>query len=178
MRRAVMSLTPPGANGTTMRTGRVGYACAQAMRDAAGSAAAPAARCRKVRRGSFMASLSERRDASFRLDVGRPDHLAPLFGFLLKPPPVIRGRAAGAAAAQVSKPPLQFWVRPRGGDLLIQFVDDLRGRVFGCADTYPCSRIVTRHKLTQRWNIRQDLRARRSGDRQCAHFAGLDVLNG
>ena len=38
------------------------------------------------------------------LDVGRPDHFAPLFGFLLKPPPVIRGRAAGDAAAQVGKP--------------------------------------------------------------------------
>jgi hypothetical protein len=29
------------------------------------------------RKGSFMASLSERRDASFRLDVGRPDHPGP-----------------------------------------------------------------------------------------------------
>ena len=30
---------------------------------------------------------------SLRLDVGRTDYLAPLFGFLLKPFPVIRGRA-------------------------------------------------------------------------------------
>jgi hypothetical protein len=29
----------------------------------------------------------QRSDASFSLDVGRADHLAPFFGFLLKPPP-------------------------------------------------------------------------------------------
>src|SRR6516162_9583139 len=81
-------------------------------------------------------------DSLFRLDVGRADHFAPLFGFLLKPPRVIRGRAAGDAAAQVGKPQLQFGVRQRGVNLLVQFVDDLRGRVFGRADTYPCSRIV------------------------------------
>src|SRR5262245_35928969 len=65
---------------------------------------------------------------SLRLDVGRPDHLAPLFGFLLKPPPVIRGRAAGDAAAQVSKLQPQFGARQRGVNLLVQFVDDLRDR--------------------------------------------------
>src|SRR5215510_2134897 len=98
-----------------------------------GSAAAPAARCRKFRRGSFITSLSEMpvKLRSFRLDVCRADHLAPLFGFLLKPPPVIRGRAAGDAAAQVSKPQLQFWVRQRGVNIFVQFVDDLRRRVFG-----------------------------------------------
>jgi hypothetical protein len=37
-----------------MRTGRVGYACAHAIRDTVGSAAAPAARWRNWRRGSFM----------------------------------------------------------------------------------------------------------------------------
>src|SRR5262245_2025541 len=43
-----------GGKGATTRTGRVGYACAFAIRDTAGSAAAPAARCRNCRRGSFM----------------------------------------------------------------------------------------------------------------------------
>src|SRR6476646_7470819 len=37
-----------------MRTGRDGYACAQAKRETAGSAAAPAASCKNLRRGSFM----------------------------------------------------------------------------------------------------------------------------
>src|SRR5262245_6919235 len=101
-----------------------------------------------------------------------------LHHFLAEPAPVVRGRAADHAAAQVGKPQLQLGVRQRRVNLLVQFVNDLTGRVPGCADTYPCSRIITRHKLTQRWDVRQDLRARRSGDRQCAHFAGLDVLNG
>ena len=46
--------TPPGANGTIMVIGRIGYACAQAVPDAVGSAAVPAAKRKNVRRGSFM----------------------------------------------------------------------------------------------------------------------------
>src|SRR5262249_50747420 len=45
------------------------------------------------RKGSFMASLSERRDASFRLDVRRPDHLGPLLGFFGNEFPEIGRRA-------------------------------------------------------------------------------------
>src|SRR6476659_7346975 len=54
--RATMSVGPPAANATIQRTGRTGYVCALAMRDKTGSAAAPAARCKNVRRGSFMAT--------------------------------------------------------------------------------------------------------------------------
>src|SRR5262245_56665579 len=51
----MMSVPPPGGAPTTKRTGRVGYACAQAMRDKVGSAAAPAAICRMcLRWGSFI----------------------------------------------------------------------------------------------------------------------------
>jgi hypothetical protein len=38
-----------------MRTGLVGYDCAQAIRDIAGSAVALAAKCKNLRRGSFIA---------------------------------------------------------------------------------------------------------------------------
>src|SRR5262245_9642776 len=55
IRRATMSVAPPAASGTIRRTGRVGKACARAIRDAAGSAAAPAASCRTyLRSGSFI----------------------------------------------------------------------------------------------------------------------------
>src|SRR5437868_7315510 len=47
-----MSAPPPGAKPMTMRTGRVGYDCAQAIRDFAASVTAPA-HCRNWRRGSF-----------------------------------------------------------------------------------------------------------------------------
>src|SRR5262245_63198135 len=83
-----MSVAPPAAKGTMMRTGRAGYACAQAKRDTVGSAAAPAARCRKyLRWGSFISDLPGIRATvgfpqSLRLDVGHPDHLAPFPGLV------------------------------------------------------------------------------------------------
>src|SRR5215469_14620315 len=47
------------------------------MRETAGSAAAPAARCRNCRRGSFMAFLSAMWGALFRLDIRRLDDRPP-----------------------------------------------------------------------------------------------------
>src|SRR5215470_691150 len=54
MMRATMSLAPPAGKHTIQCTGRAGQFCARAMRGAAGTAAADAARCRNVRRASFM----------------------------------------------------------------------------------------------------------------------------
>src|SRR4051812_42250968 len=49
--RAKMSVEPPGAQGTTIRTGRVGYACARAEHAmAAAPAVAPSAKVRAERR--------------------------------------------------------------------------------------------------------------------------------
>src|SRR5262249_2248653 len=88
-------------------------------------------------------NISPRSSGSLGLDVGGPDHLSPFFSFLLKPPPVIRGRAAGDAAAHVGTPHLPLGVRQRGVNRLVEFVtdvrgrdvfDDGRGRVLGCAD--------------------------------------------
>src|ERR1017187_10234050 len=55
MMRATMSAELPAGKPTNKRTGRVGYVCAHASRETAGSIAAPAAKCRNWRRGSFMA---------------------------------------------------------------------------------------------------------------------------
>src|SRR5439155_14374207 len=44
--RVIVSVPLPGPNGTMMLTGLAGYNCALAMREKAGKAAAPAARCR------------------------------------------------------------------------------------------------------------------------------------
>src|SRR5262245_4013461 len=57
MSRARMSGAPAGPVGAMMRTGREGYACAPAIRESTGSAAAPAARCRRLLRGSFILHL-------------------------------------------------------------------------------------------------------------------------
>src|SRR5215813_5274688 len=53
-RRAVMSVALPAVKPTMMRTGLDRRSCARAIRDTDGSAAAPAARWRKFRRGSFI----------------------------------------------------------------------------------------------------------------------------
>src|SRR5262245_33932372 len=61
MRRAVISVVPPGAKPTIRRAGLDGYTCAHAMRDTAGSAAAPAAKWRNcLRWGSFILHLPSR----------------------------------------------------------------------------------------------------------------------
>jgi hypothetical protein len=49
-----MSVEPPGWNGTMMRTGRLGQACAHARKGLAASAAAPAKSCRHRRRCRFI----------------------------------------------------------------------------------------------------------------------------
>ena len=50
-----MSAVPPGGKPTRIRTGRVGYSNADAVRDVADNAAAPTTNCNKSLRGSFMA---------------------------------------------------------------------------------------------------------------------------
>src|SRR5690242_14265667 len=48
-----MSVDPPGATGTTIRTGRTGYACARATSESAGKATMLAPNCRTPRRENF-----------------------------------------------------------------------------------------------------------------------------
>src|SRR5262245_42987940 len=141
---------------------RVGWACAQAMRETAGSAAAPAARCRNcLRWGSFMASLSERRDASFCLDVRRPDHLAPLLGFLGDQLAEVGGQAGKNRAAQAGKLCLELGVGEARVNFLVELVNNLRRCVLGRADAIPLARLEARQEFSHSWDARQRLRARR-----------------
>src|SRR5690242_2012187 len=75
-RRAMVSVAWPAGKGTMMRTGRVGYASAQAKRGRVGSAAAPPAKCKNVRRGSFILNLPLASDSLDHL-VGARQQLAP-----------------------------------------------------------------------------------------------------
>src|SRR5262245_51477706 len=56
--RPTMSVAPPATYGTTMVTGRVGQSCAKLFCEVEKSAAAPPARCRNLRRGSFIMTAS------------------------------------------------------------------------------------------------------------------------
>src|SRR5262249_29120106 len=72
--RASVVVAPPAGNGTIMVTGRDGYTCALATRDAAGTAVAPAASCKNCLRVSFIAVTSTRA-ASFDHLVGGDEQL-------------------------------------------------------------------------------------------------------
>src|SRR5437879_7848506 len=85
----------------------------------AGSAAVPAARCRKARRLCFImfaslfmtdirgAEFTEYRTSEcvlFRLDVGRPDHICPFFGVIGNEPPKNSGRAPDGGDTEAGVP--------------------------------------------------------------------------
>jgi hypothetical protein len=61
--------------------------------------------------------------ASFGLYVGRPDHLAPLIGFIGDQLPEVGGHHWHWNAAQISKPRLHLGVGERGIDLPVELVD-------------------------------------------------------
>src|SRR5262245_47004747 len=138
----MMSGEPPAADVTIKRTGRVGYACAPATRERAGTAAAPAARCRNLRRGSFIAQPSQGMNGSLRLDVGRPDDLAPLLSLLSDESSKGGGRHRHCHVTEVRKVRLDLGIGESGVNLLIELVDDLGRRAFGCADPFPPARLV------------------------------------
>src|SRR5262245_11829355 len=62
---------------------------------------------------------------SLRLDVRRPDHLAPLLGFVGDEPPEITWRATEDNAAEVGQLSLQLGIGEAGVDLLAELADDL-----------------------------------------------------
>src|SRR5215510_7238666 len=68
-----MSLVPPGANGTMIRTGRAGYACAHAMHGASGNTA-PVATDRNWRRcmGDSLAVENKHLDPTLRKKMPHP----------------------------------------------------------------------------------------------------------
>ena len=66
---------------------------------------------------------------SVRLDVGRPDHLGPLLGFVDDELAEVGGRAREHRTTRVGKPRLHLGIGEAGIDLLVELVDDLGGRV-------------------------------------------------
>src|SRR5262245_22158808 len=107
MSRAKISVGPPAAYGTSIRTGRVGYACAIAKRETAGSAAQPAVRCKNCLRLGFIIYLpmdQSRHELTglrygalatrlvIRFRTGNFDDLRPFIGFIVDEPGEVGGR--------------------------------------------------------------------------------------
>src|SRR5262245_21962230 len=74
-------------------------------------------------------NASRRWPASFWLDVGRADHLAPLLGFHGDERAEVGGRACQYRATQIGKARFEFGINKASVDLRVELVDDLGGRV-------------------------------------------------
>ncbi len=62
------------------------------------------------------------------LDVGCPDHFAPLLGFVCDQLCKVDGRQHEHSATEVGKPRLHLGIGEASVDLLVELVDDLRRR--------------------------------------------------
>src|SRR5215510_14570942 len=76
---------------------------------------------------------------SLRLDVGHPDHLAPLLGFVRDQLAEVSRRARKRRAAQIGKPRLDLGICERGVDLLVAPVDPARAAAAILGAAYCCS---------------------------------------
>src|SRR5438132_1452826 len=94
---------------------------------------------------------------SFRLDVCRPDHLAPLLGFVSDKAAKVGRRHRHWRASQVSEPRLDLMIGESGVDLLVELLDDLGRRGLWCADAGPGARLVARHELSHGRDVGQRL---------------------
>src|SRR5215813_5827671 len=84
--------------------------------------------------------------ASVRLDVGRPDHLAPLLGLLGNVFAEVGGRAWKHSATKVAKARLHLGIVESRVDLLVELVDDFGRRGLRCAEAVPNTPLVARQE--------------------------------
>src|SRR5262245_36070023 len=111
-----------------------------------------------------------------RLDVRRPDHLAPLLGFLSDQLAEVSRRTRKHRAAEIGEPRLHRGIGKGGIDLFVELVDDLCGRVPGCAEAAPRARLKAWQELAHGWEVRQPLPARRRRHRQWTQLVGPNLL--
>src|SRR5437762_5824767 len=97
-----------------------------------------------------MRGRNSRWRGSVRLDVGGPDHLAPLLGIFNDELAEFARRACKRLQTQIGEPRLEL----RAGDRLVNvLVEDRDGRRRGVsrrADTLPTARLVARHEIADR----------------------------
>src|SRR5262245_36202336 len=94
------------------------------------------------------------RGGLFRLDISGPDHLGPLLGFFGDELSEVGGRATEHCASKIDKPRLDLGIGERRVEFLVELVDDLSGRVAGCADAIPCAGFKSRQKIADGRNVR------------------------
>src|SRR5215467_136205 len=122
--------------------------------------------------------ISSAETSSLRFDVGGPDHLAPFLGFFGDQLAELGRRSRQRRAAEVSETGLHLRVVESRVDLLIELVDDLGRRGLRYAEAVPITPLVGRQELTHGRDVRQRVRARRSGYCERTQPASPDVLDG
>src|SRR5215471_3815553 len=115
--------------------------------------------------------------ASLRLDVGSPDHLAPLLGFLRNEFPEIGGPARKHSATKVGKAPPHCRIGEASINLLVELVDDPGRCPCRCAEAEIAARLIARHEFADGRKVRQRVRARGRAHRKRAQPARPDVLD-
>src|SRR5215472_1792286 len=114
--------------------------------------------CRFVPRGARAPQQS------LALYAGCADYLAPLLRKFDNEFAELGGRAYKWFCAQIAEPRFERRISKDGIHLLIEDRDDLRRRVRGCSNAIPTERLVTRHKIPDRGNIRQCVQTCRGRD--------------
>src|SRR5262249_20686156 len=116
--------------------------------------------------------------ASVGLDIGRADHLAPSLGFFGDQLAELDRRSRQRRSAEVSETGLHLGVVESRVDLFVELVDDLGRRGLRYAEAVPITPLVARQELTHGRDVRQRVRARRSGYCERTQAASPDVLDG
>src|SRR5262249_61121644 len=98
---------------------------------------------------------------SLRLDVGRPDYLAPLLGFLCDELAEVGGRARKYLATEFGHPSLHRRLGERRVDFLVELVNDLGRGAFGNAEAEPAGYRVARDNIANQRAVRQHPQTRR-----------------
>src|SRR5262249_10734789 len=120
--------------------------------------------------------IANRSFRSIRPDTRELDHLCPLLGFGGDNIAEIYGRQCKRGAAKAGDPRLDLGVDEGRVYLLIEFLDNLSGRVLWRADAIHRTRLVPGHEIAQGWNVRQGFRAGCRSHPQRTKRAGSDVL--
>src|SRR5215813_10198849 len=90
-----------------------------------------------------------------RLNVRKLHHLAPLLSFLRNELAEVAGRAWKCGGTQLGKPRLHVGISEGGVDLLVEFVNNLYGRVAWRADAGPEAKLIARNKSGHCGNVGQ-----------------------
>src|SRR6266853_1870722 len=84
---------------------------------------------------------------SLGLDVGRPDHLAPLLGLVGDQLAEVGGRTRQRRAAHVSELRVDLRIGEGRVDLFVELIDYFDGRVSWCAYAHGEACLIARHKI-------------------------------